>query len=133
MENNENTNFSLLNITDMRYFAGWATFNAVIDIIVGAISCIGIITAAYGIPMILAGIKLLNASDELKRYIAVNDTERISVAFYNLYKYFKLTGISLIVRICFIVLILVLYGALIAVFISRMPEIMDYFPGNYTF
>lgn len=129
-----NQNFSInLSLTDMKGFTGWATFKAVMDIITGALACLGIITAAYGVPQIMAGVKLLAAIDELKRYISSNDVQKISTTFYNMNKYFKLSGISIIVKICFVIIGIILYGVLIAFFISNMPDFfnnMDYY-GNF--
>lgn len=118
----------IMSLQDVKHFAGWSTFVAVVDIIAGALACLGIITAAYGIPMIIAGVRLLNAADELKRYISSHDTQKISYAFNKLYGYFKLTGISLIVKICFIILGIILYGVVIAMIISSMPDLMRNYP-----
>lgn len=121
-----------IGIPDVKNLAGWATFVAIIDIIIGAISCFGIITAAYGVPQILSGVKLLNAAEDMKRSISINDTQRITDIFINLNKYFKFNGISIIIKICFGVLFLLLYGVLIAYLILHMPDYMNKFPG-YTF
>ena len=96
-ENNNNEPALDIELPFLRNLAGWATFKAVIDIILGALACIGIITAVYGIPQIIAG-RLLNASDDLKRFIATNDTRRIGDVLYNFNKHFKLTGISIIIK-----------------------------------
>lgn len=120
-----------LGLSELKNFTGWVTFNAIIDIIAGALACLGIVTAAYGVPQIMAGIKLLAAVDELKGYMASNDVQRIRTAFFNLYRYFKLSGISIIVKIIFIILGIILYGVLIALFISYMPDILNNLPAQY--
>ena len=129
-----NQSYSInLSLPDLRNLAGWATFTAIIDIIVGALSCIGIVTAAYGIPQIIAGVKLLGAADDFKRYMAVNDTQKISESFVKLNKYFKLTGISIIVKIAFGLLFIIAYGAIIAYVVANMPDLFNNFPydGGY--
>ncbi len=130
MEHNENYIQVNMSIPDFRNIAGWATFNAIINIIVGALSCLGIITAAYGVPQIIAGVRLLNAADDLKRYLATNDYQRITEAFFNLNKYFKLNGIATIVKICMGIVFLIIYIGLIVAFISNMPDMMYDLPGR---
>ena len=131
-ENLSNQSISIkLSLEDLKNLAGWATFKAVIDIIAGALACIGIITAAYGIPQIIAGIRLLGATDELKKYLASNDMQKIASTFINLQKYFKLIGISIIIKICFIILGIILYSVLIAFVISYVPNIFNNMPNTY--
>ena len=112
---------------------GWAKFVAVMNIIVGSFSCLGIITAAYGVPLIIAGIKLMNAVDDLKRYTEANDTGKLNDVFSNIGKYFKLTGIAYIVMICFWILSIVLYIIFFAVFFSELGDLnnLDQFEYNY--
>jgi hypothetical protein len=113
-----------LTFTDLKSLTGWATFRAIIEIIVGALSCLGIITAAYGVPQIISGVKLLNAVDELKRYIAASDAQRISDALRNLQRYFKLGGIATIVKICFGIVFIILYAVIIGLLISQGGDFM---------
>lgn len=111
--------------------SGWATFKAVIDIIMGAISCLTIIAAAYGIPQIISGIRLLNATDDLKRYMSSGDTRRIGDALYNFNKYFKLSGIAIIIKIIFFIIVIVLYGMLLYYVFNNMGDFFDNLPGNF--
>ncbi len=116
-----------LSKSDMRTLAGWATFKAVIDIISGALSCMGfilILPAVYGVMRILAGVKLLNAADDLKRYIESSDNARVANAFSNLYRHFKFTGIGIIVQICSVILVIILYGILIVSLAPLIDEII---------
>ena len=121
-----------ISISELKNFAGWATFKAVIDIISGALVCLGIITAAYGVPRILAGVKLLSAADELKRYISAGSYNRISVVLSDMHRYFKLSGISTIVKICFNVLFIIACIIFIVAGISKFPDLFNNMPGyNY--
>ncbi len=115
----------------LKNLAGWATFKAIIDIITGALSCFGIITAAYGIPQIISGIKLLNATDGLKSYMSSGDTTKMGDVLYNFNKYFKLSGIAIIIKIVFIVLFLVVYGILIAYLLSNAGDFFNNIPGDF--
>lgn len=87
---------------------GWASFIAILTIIGGAITCIGIITAAVGIPMIIAGIKLLNAVDNMKTFSGTKDPQKVAEAFENLNKYFKINGIVFVVVLSLEVLVILL-------------------------
>lgn len=118
-----------ISMSELKNFAGWATFKAVIDIISGAIVCLGIISAAYGVPRILAGVKLLSAADELKRYISAGSYNRISIVLSDMHKYFKLSGISTIVRICFNILFIIAFIIFIVAGISKFPDLFNNMPG----
>lgn len=125
--NNNQTYQLSLSTSDLRGMAGWATFKAVIDIISGALSCLGfifILPAVYGVMRILAGVKLLNAADDVKRYIESNDNAKVADAFANLNRHFKFTGIGIIIQICSAILLIILYGILIATLAPLIEEII---------
>ncbi len=103
----------------IKSITSWATFRAIMEIIYGAFSCLGIVTAAYGIPMILSGVKLLKAVDDLKMYLSENNTQKISEAFVSLSNYFKMRGITTIVMICTSIVIFIIYIAVIAYLVSN--------------
>jgi hypothetical protein len=117
-----------LNLPFLKNFVGWATFKAVMDIIGGALACLGIITAAYGVPQIISGVRLLNAVDDLKRYMAANELQKIGDSLSNLHKHFKLSGISIIVKICFTILFIIIYGVFIVYMLRTMPDILNNMP-----
>ena len=124
------TNFNIpavpANIPDTGKLSSWAKFIGVMNIIMGAFSCLGIITAAYGIPLIISGIRLLGAVEDLGKYSREGDAARLADTFSNLYKYFKLTGIAYIVMICFTVLGIILYGALFALILANLGNLQDF-------
>lgn len=121
-----------LKLPFIKSLIGWATFKAVIDIIGGALACLGIITAAYGIPQIISAIKLLSVVDELKRYQASNDIQKFESVFDNFQKYFKLSGISIIVKLSFYVIFIILYVVFIFYLISNSPDLFRNIPqDNY--
>jgi len=107
----------------LKSFIGWATFRAIMDIITGSLTCLGVITAIYGVPQIISGVRLLNAIDELKVYVSTNDTVRISDSLNYLNKYFKLNGIATILRIAFSIVMIIVYIVVIANLISGFGEI----------
>jgi hypothetical protein len=123
-------NNSLLKTSDFKGFTGWITFRGIIDIIVGAFACLGFVTATYGIPRIIAGIKLLNAADELKYYINTNDNERFQMVLLSFYKYFKLSSISVIIKIGFIILLFTIYLFLFIFAFNTVTDLIRNFPSR---
>lgn len=119
-----------LNQPFLKNLAGWATFRAIMDIIIGVFSCFGfilIVPAVYGVFQVISGLKLLNAVDDLKKFMASNDTKKVSDTFYNMFKYFKFNGISLIIQICMVIVVTILYIFIIAYVMKNMPNMQDFF------
>lgn len=87
-------------------------FLGIFTIVIGAITCIGIISAAIGVPMIFAGISLTNASKTVKEYADFKNPNVLYNLFSYLKKYFKIQGILAIVSIAlafvYIVIVLVI-------------------------
>ena len=101
----QNNNFIPNSIIES--LSGWLKFLGICTIIYGAFTCIGIITAAIGVPLILAGIALTKASKSLKNYLQYNNPYTLNEIFESLNKYFKVKGILAIVYIVFIVIYIV--------------------------
>ncbi|TCL76780.1 hypothetical protein EDC14_100160 [Hydrogenispora ethanolica] len=78
---------------------GWATFLGVLTIIGGAMWCVGIITAAIGVPLIIAGVKLLKAVSLSKEAAGRNQQQLLGEVFANLNSYFKTNGIIIVISI----------------------------------
>lgn len=87
--------------------SGWMKFIGIYTIIIGAISCLGIITAAIGVPLIFAGIALNKGSDNIKNYKQCNNPYVLNEVFTSLNKYFKIQGILTIVGIVLTVVYIV--------------------------
>jgi len=115
-----------MSYVNLRSLCNWATFRAVIDIILGAVSCLGIITAAYGIPQIVSAVKLLNTVTLLRQYMVNNDTKNIAECFYRLNEYFKLKGITTIVKVVISVLVFIMW-----LFIFYIILQYDFVPFKY--
>lgn len=125
-----------LNPQDMKSLSGWATFVAIINIISGALSCLAfiyVIPVVIGIIQIIAGVRLLNASDNIKRYIMTNNGEKISEAFTSFYKYFKLSGITLIIGICAFILLIIGMIIFFVFFASDFQDILNSIPNTNSF
>jgi len=94
---NQQNNFALPSIIDT--LSGWMKFMGIYTIVIGAITCIGIITAALGVPMIFAGIALTKSSKSIKTYKQYNSPFILNELFTSMNKYFKIQGILVIVGI----------------------------------
>lgn len=95
--------------------SGWMKFIGIYTIISGALTCLGIITAAIGVPLILAGIALVNGSKSLKIYNQQNNQYSLNEVFTYINKYFKTQGILVIVGIVLTliyIVIIILFAAL---------------------
>lgn len=94
--------------------SGWMKFIGIYTIVLGAITCIGIITAAIGVPLIFAGIALTNGSKSIKAYKNYNSPYILKDIFTAFNKYFKIQGILIIIGIILtIVYILIAILALV--------------------
>ncbi len=109
--NYNQNNFMLQSILDS--LSGWMKFIGIYTIVVGALTCIGIITAAIGVPMIFSGIALTNASKTLRNYKEFNNQFTLNDFFTFLNKYFKIQGIFVIIGI----VLSVLYIAFLLIFV----------------
>lgn len=84
-------------------------FVGVFTIIYGVISCLGCITAAIGIPMIFAGIRLKESADFYRAYAGANmsNPELLLQAFEKQRKFFNIQKILIIIGLVLTALYLV--------------------------
>jgi hypothetical protein len=115
---------------DIKSLTGWATFRAIIDIIAGASAAMSIIFAGYGIPMILAALKLLRYVDEVKLAVKTNDRQKLTDSVEYLQKYFKLSGIATIVSYAMGILLVIAYIIFIVYLLSNPDTFRDIFGNN---
>ncbi len=108
-----NQNSFLQQPVNLDSLSGWMKFLGIFIIVTGALTCIGIITAAIGVPMILAGLGLVNASKSLREYKNFNNQFTLNDFFTHLNKFFKINGILAIISI----VIMVMYIAFLLIFI----------------
>lgn len=94
--------------------SGWMKFLGIYTIVMGAISCLGIITAAIGVPLIFAGISLTKGSTAIKEYADLNSPHVLFNVFTYLKKYFKIQGILAIVALALTVLYIVIILVVLA-------------------
>ncbi|PYG87586.1 hypothetical protein LY28_01955 [Ruminiclostridium sufflavum DSM 19573] len=119
MNGYQQTAFFMNSIIDS--LSGWMRFMGICTFICGILSCLGIITAVIGVPLIFAGIALQKSSKSLKAYKQYNNSYMLNEVFISMNKYFKIQGILTIVAV--IVLI-------ICIIVSVFFMIMAYFSFN---
>ncbi len=88
--------------------SGWMKFMGICTIISGSLTCLGILTAAIGVPLIFAGIALTKGSRNIKTYKQYSNPYNLNEVFTSLNKYFKIQGILTIVGIVFFIIAMVL-------------------------
>ncbi|QNU65326.1 DUF5362 domain-containing protein [Ruminiclostridium herbifermentans] len=106
--------------------SGWMKFMGIYTIIAGVISCLGIISAAIGVPMIFAGIALIKGSDYLKNYKLNSNPHVLNELFTSLNKYFKIQGILAIIGIVFLIICIVLSVILAGLTINTIQNYYNY-------
>lgn len=105
-ETNYHQNYLLFNpIIDS--LSGWMKFIGIYTIVIGAITCVGIITAAIGVPLIFAGLALSKSAKSLKTYKNYNSPYVLNEVFTSFHKYFKIQGILTIISIILTIIYLV--------------------------
>lgn len=130
--NNQQTSYNMNGVPQNTYMinsmidslSGWMKFMGIMTIISGALSCLGIITAAIGVPLIFAGIALINCSKNIKTYKQYSNPYILNEVFASLNKYFKIQGILTIVGI--IVLIITIIIAVFSIILS-FNAFQDYY------
>lgn len=84
---------------DMKFFA-------IFYVVMGGLSCLSIIGAVYGIPLIIYSLKLKDAADEFRRFSDSKDFYMLQKAIENQRKFFFFQKIIIIITIAFFVLYL---------------------------
>ncbi len=110
-------------------------FVGVFTIIYGALTCLGCISAAIGIPMIFAGIRLRESADFFKAYADanMNNPEILSQALEKQNRFFNIQKIIIIVSLVLTVLyiifmILVFFGVFGELdFLNRSSQRSNYY------
>ncbi len=94
-------------IKDMR-FVGMFT------IIYGAITCLSIIGAVIGVPIIIIGLRIREAADQFAIFKATNEAAALRMGFELQGKFFRITKILIIIGI----ILTLIWIALIIIFIA---------------
>lgn len=89
--------------SNFKGLSGWSGFFAVIMIISGALQCLWIIGAVFGVPLIIAGLKLQSAVKASREFNGTNGW-KLNETFENLNSFFKIQGILIIIGLALMVL-----------------------------
>lgn len=119
-----NTNIISIKITELlqkrlRFIAVMQQICGVISIISGALTCLGIITAIFGVPLLIAGIKLFQSGSAFSLTANTKRGEDLLNAITNLHSYWKLLLITIIAIVLTYVLLFVGMLVLIPMLGSR--------------
>ena len=86
-------------------------FVGVFTIVYGAISCLSIVGAIIGIPMIIMGMRLRESADFYTSFQAQKDENALSLAFEKQGSYFNIQKILIIIGL--VIIGLYIFGAII--------------------
>ncbi len=96
-------------VRDMR-FVGWYF------IIAGGLTCLGIITAIIGVPMLIAGLRLRESADKFQNYRTSGDLQTLHQALDKQRSFFFLSMLYITIGLIFAVLYLVVIFFFLASF-----------------
>jgi hypothetical protein len=89
---------------DVEGMVGDMRFVGIFTLIYGAFTCLGIITAIIGVPVIIMGLRLREAAEQFERYARAGDTQALSAALERQAKYFRIQKIFLLISLAFMAL-----------------------------
>ena len=88
-------------------------------IVFGALSCLSIIGAIAGIPMLLSGLRVREAADDLVRFRQAGDTASFTTAVAKQAGFFRMQKFYFFAALVLMVVGFVFYGLLIAYFVRE--------------
>lgn len=112
------TNFTFQSIVTK--MTGDMKFIGIITIIYGAISCLSIIGAIVGIPIIICGIRLREAADAFAAYRDTKDFDSLQEGFERQSRFFFIQKVLIIISLVFIGLYLIILLFVLGSSMSRM-------------
>lgn len=103
------------------------TFLSIFLIIYGALSCLTIIGAAFGVPYIFAGLRMKEAAEYFRNFAFSNNVSDLHYAIERQQRMFFIFKVLTIIGIVLFVLIMIFYGWLISVFLSGSLPMFQHF------
>jgi beta-lactamase regulating signal transducer with metallopeptidase domain len=100
---------------DMRFVGMFA-------IIYGALTCLSIIGALIGVPIIFVGLRMREAADQFSTFRITNNAASMRAGFELQGKFFHILKILIIVQIVLIVLMILFFVLFISYFISTITQ-----------
>jgi hypothetical protein len=102
-------------------------FMGIVSIVYGAISCLTIIGAIFGIPYIIMGIRLKDSGEHFQRYAEMSNPADLDFAFLKQQSFFFLAKVLTIIGIIFFLLVITFYILLFSMFFSQGMNFMEQF------
>ncbi|MFA7227860.1 MAG: DUF5362 domain-containing protein [Melioribacteraceae bacterium] len=102
-------------IKDMRFVGMFA-------IIYGAFTCLSIIGAVIGVPVIFIGLRIREAADHFSIFKLSNDAAALRMGFELQGKYFRILKILIIIQIVLIVVAIIFVIAFFSFFMSGLMQ-----------
>ena len=102
-------------------------FLAIVLIVYGAITCLSIIGAIFGIPYIFAGIRMKEAAFHFKNFTFANNITELHHAVERQQRMFFIFKVLAIVGIIFAVLLIIFYVTLISMLLSGNFPVFENF------
>jgi len=96
--------YGVATVPDVEGMVGDMRFVGIFTLIYGAFTCLGIITAIVGVPVIIMGLRLREAAEQFERYARSGDSNALSAALERQASYFKIQKIFLLIALGFMVL-----------------------------
>jgi hypothetical protein len=103
-DNTTNATTGTAQVQNFNPLSSWASFYAVMTIIFGSILCLGIIYAIFGVPIIIAGVKLFGSVKSFKQLSETGDVNNYNSAIEDMNTYFIINGILIIIALALIVI-----------------------------
>lgn len=100
---------------DMRFVGMFA-------IIYGALTCLSIIGALIGVPIIFVGLRMREAADQFSTFRITNNAASMRAGFELQGKFFHILKILIIVQIVLIVLMIIFFVIFISYFMSTLMQ-----------
>jgi len=100
-------------------------FVGMFSIIYGAIACITIIGAVFGVPIIIVGLRMREAADQFSIFRTTNDASAMRSGFELQGKYFKIIKILIIVSLVLTLIYIILIVFFLASGISALLQMQS--------
>lgn len=100
---------------DMRFVGMFA-------IIYGALTCLSIIGALIGVPIIFVGLRMREAADQFSAFRITNNAASMRAGFELQGRFFHILKILIIVQIVLIVLMIIFFVVFISYFMSTLMQ-----------
>lgn len=92
---------SLVGAGDVEKMVANMRFVGIFTIIYGALTCLGIITAIIGVPLVIAGLRLREAADQFERYAHARDEASLAGALERQGSYFYIQKVFILIALAF--------------------------------